>query len=122
MTTQRKEKRRFPRLDCRIPLTLVSESLQALEVEGHDLSLTGVGIESEHATELRAGDQISVLIEGFPPVSAQVQWKEGQRIGLHFCEGIGGIVGSWVGDILASRGVVFREILPNVFPSAAMLL
>ena len=120
MNTQQEEKRRFPRLHCSIPLTLVSERHVALEVDGYDLSLAGVGVECARAVNLRAGDRVSVLIEGFPSVSASVQWRQDDRFGLQFREGIVGIITSWVGDILASQSVMFREILPEV-PAATLL-
>ena len=113
MQTASTEKRIFPRLECRIPLTLLSANADTTCVDGYDLSLTGVGVEIDPEAEIQLGEHIHVLIEGFPSVTACVRWRQGRRVGLHFCAGVSEIVSSWVGDILALRGVLFRDLLPS---------
>jgi hypothetical protein len=62
---------------------------------------------------LQVGDDLSVLVMGYRAVSASVCWRDNGRVGLEFRGNISEIASSWVGDCLASRGVVFRQILPR---------
>lgn len=80
-------------------------------IEAIDLSLLGLGFQRDSANEpLPLGTTVTVGIHGFPPVTAQVRWNQGSRVGVQFCGRLHDIVESWVGEVLAAQGVRVRDL------------
>lgn len=60
MTDQSSEKRRSPRVFCRVPVTLRSSDGREISATCLDVNFNGVGLETEHA--LTVGQRLELLV------------------------------------------------------------
>jgi hypothetical protein len=114
MTDMNAEKRIFSRVECLLDLELEDSTTSAQPaeaIEAIDLSILGLGFQRSAASKpLPLGSTVTVGIHGFPAVKAQVRWIRGSRVGVQFCGRLHDIVESWVGEVLAAKGVRIGDL------------
>jgi PilZ domain-containing protein len=105
------EKRVFSRIPCLVDLEVRADDQSPKKVEAVDLSLLGVGFDTEKDDRtLTPGDSVTVGMHGLLPVQGQVRWNSGQRVGVQFCGRFHDIMESWVGEVLSAQGVRVQDV------------
>ena len=107
------DKRLFPRVSCPVDLELVSETGTEHQFEAIDVSLTGVGlrfIEPPNPFLFIPGSKVEIGIPGLGRLKAYIRWSRGHRLGLKFSASLQDIISSWVGEVLAAKGVSIQDV------------
>lgn len=116
MTEQEyRERRLLPRLDCEFEVFLQtdSEQLPAYQrAEAETISLLGLGVVFEPgAVQLSTGNKFVISRGGRSRVRAVCRWVGRGRAGFEFFGSTRANAETWVGDILAGKGVLMRQAL-----------